>query len=145
MKFQADGGSGTAFYQAWEERSGNITRQANGADNAANTEDDERWVIQGEKQFTIDKVKFPEIYNDDTPGTMTPPGTTVLDSDKIVILRFRANGQVARLRTDTGAVEAFTLLRVRMERQINGTRKDVWDATLNQAGKVAYSTEKATP
>ena len=136
LKIQADGGSGDANYHAWEERNSNLVRNPNGADTTANTEDDERLVIKTEKQFVLDKVLFPEVYDDPTPVSATPPGTSVMDSGKIVLLRFRPNGQVARLDTTSGVVQSFTLLRVRLERRINGTRKDVWDATLNQAGKV---------
>ena len=145
LQVQADGGSGNANYKAWEERNSNIVRNANGADGTANTEDDERWVIQNESQLAVEKVKFPDIYDDTTPATPTPPGTTVLDSSKIVLLRFSPTGQVARLDTTSGAVQPFTLMRLRIERQINGTRKDVWDATVNQAGKVASDFTRTTP
>jgi hypothetical protein len=145
LRIQADGGTDGSHYKAWEERNSNLVRNANGADGTAGTEDDERWVIKNESQFALDVVKFPDIYDDPTPATPTPPGSSVLDTDGVVILRFTPNGQVARLDTTTGAVQNFTVIRLRLERKVHSSRKDVWDSTVNQSGKVGSDFTRTTP
>ena len=147
LELQANNGATKPQYQAWEERGGNLTRTANGADGTANTEDDENWVIKTEKQMGLDAVKFVDAYNDDTPENPNPTGTSILDTNKKIFLKFSPNGRVVRVDAThlSPGFTTDTLVRMRLEKQITRTRKDVWDATINQSGKVATDFTKAAP
>lgn len=136
MELQANNGTTTPEYKAWEEKGGNMTRTAAGADGVPGTEDDENWVIPRENQLAIDKVIFLDAYDDTSPSTPEPPGTSVLDSDKKLLLRFSSNGRVARLDTSDGSSEPYTMLRMRLQKRLNSSRMDTWDATLYPLGKV---------
>jgi hypothetical protein len=136
MEVQATNGATTPEYKAWEEKGGNMTRTANGADGTAGTEDDENWVIPRENQMALDKVIFLEAYDDTTPSTPEPPGTSVLSGDKRLLLRFSSNGRVSRINMADGTSVPYTMVRMRLQRRINSSRVDTWDATLYPLGKV---------
>ena len=151
MLVQRTNGTTTPYYQAWEERSstlvGRLTRQPNGADNTANTVDDERWVIKKEEQMAVDKVKFTDTYNDTTPDDPNDAVSgTIMSSSGLMHLRFGPNGQVTRIDETTGAdvSPSDTQVRMRLRRKVTRTRVDQWDVTINGIGKVGSNFYKGT-
>jgi prepilin-type N-terminal cleavage/methylation domain-containing protein len=147
MEIQRTNGSTQPSYKAWEERSSpaNLVRNANGADGTANTIDDERWVVPIERSMGNDRVTFVDSYNDTTPTVATDdPGSSIMNGSGIMRLKFRPNGEVYRV-DDAGAAQNDTLVRMRLRRQVTGTRVDQWDVTLNRVGKVGYDYNRVAP
>jgi Tfp pilus assembly protein FimT len=137
LELQRSEGVTLPRYKAWEEKNGNQVRNANGADNLANTDDDETWVVKDEKGLLQERVTFLDTYNDITPSNpLDDPGASVMTAAGLMRLRFLPNGQVLRVNPDGSGVETDTLLRMRLQRRITNSRVDRHDVTVNRAGKV---------
>jgi prepilin-type N-terminal cleavage/methylation domain-containing protein len=145
MELQRTHPGSTAGYKAWEERNDDLLRDDNGVD-AADADDDEKWVIKDEKGMETDRVTFIDSYNDITPSIPgDDPGTSVMGGNGRMILRFFPNGQVVRVAANGDSIVTDTLLRMRLQRKINGSRMDRHDVTINRAGKVGSDFTRVAP
>lgn len=150
LELQRNNGSTQPVYRAWEERSpsnnaAHLVRNPNGADGTPGTVDDERFVIQDERGMDIERVTFVDAYDDTTPDNhVDAVGSSIMNSDGIMRIRFSSNGQVVRIADDLSAAND-TLIRIRLEKVITGSRKDRWDVTLNRVGKVGSYFDRVAP
>lgn len=141
LELQRNNGATQPVYRAWEERSNStsanfLVRNPSGADGTANNVDDERLVVRDEHGMAIEKVSFVDSYDDTTPDDPEDALTgSIMNGTGVMRLMFYPNGQVLRIEDDRD--QAFdTLIVMRLERRINGSRTDRWDVSVNRVGRV---------
>jgi Tfp pilus assembly protein FimT len=136
VTLKVEGNEAASTYSAWEDKVLDQVRDANGADNVVNNDDDERWVVRPDNQLEQDHVKLVDCFNDITPADPDDdPGNSIME-DNALILRFYPNGQVLRVDAEDVVINDDTLVRMRLEGIVGNTQIDRWEVAVNRAGKV---------